>query len=258
VLSTIFRKRLFSGCSKKGAALSNGATEGSKMKFDPGTLYIVATPIGNLEDITHRALRILSEVDGVLAEDTRHTWPLLHHFGIQKKMISYFEHTSERKTEDLVRQLKEGSTFALVSDAGTPCLSDPGARLVGEARRQGVTVVPIPGPSAAMAALMVAGLPTEPFHFWGFLSPSRGKRRKVYDHVLNLKGTHCFYESPHKILKHIEEWKEEFPDFYCLVAKELTKKFETTWSGTVADVAKQLKTTEIRGEFTVLFSKESF
>lgn len=223
-----------------------------------GTLYIVATPIGNLEDITQRALRILGEVDAVLAEDTRHTWPLLQHFGIQKKVISYFEHSSDRKTDTILNQLKSGANLALVSDAGTPGLSDPGARLVGEARRLGIEVVPIPGASAALSALMIAGLPTEPFHFWGFLSPSRGKRRKVYDQVLTLKGTHCFYESPHKILKHVEEWKETFPEFYCLVAKELTKKFETTWSGTVVNVAEQLKTADMRGEFTVLISKETF
>lgn len=223
-----------------------------------GTLYIVATPIGNLEDITQRALRVLGEVDAVLAEDTRHTWPLLQHFGIQKKVISYFEHSSDRKTDNILHQLKSGANLALVSDAGTPGLSDPGARLVAEVRRLGIEVVPIPGASAALSALMIAGLPTEPFHFWGFLSPSRGKRRKVYDQVLNLKGTHCFYESPHKILKHVEEWKEAFPEFYCLVAKELTKKFETTWSGTVVNVAEQLKTADMRGEFTVLISKETF
>lgn len=221
-----------------------------------GTLYIVATPIGNLEDITLRALRVFKEVDLILAEDTRRTQPLLQHYGISKKTISYFEYSKDRKTEKIIDWLNEGQNIALVTDGGTPGLSDPGARLAAAAWKEGISVVPVPGASAVVAALSVAGLPTEPLHFWGFLSPKNSKRKRVYDRVLELDGCHCFYESPHKILKRMEEWKEYFPDFWFLIAKEISKKFETFWRGKLETVMPEFAASEIRGEYTVLLSRE--
>ena len=221
-----------------------------------GVLYIVATPIGNLEDITLRALRILKEADAIIAEDTRRTLPLLTHYGIQKKLISYFEYSKQNKAEYILSLLEEGQNMALVSDAGTPTLADPGARLVSMAHQRGILVVPIPGPAAMLAALSVAGFPTDPFHFWGFLSPSGGKRRKVYALMASLEGAHCFYESPHKILKRIEEWRGPFKDYFLFVGREITKKFETILVGTFEEVSDGLLKEEPRGEYTILFSKE--
>lgn len=221
-----------------------------------GTLYIVATPIGNLEDITLRALRILKEADGVVAEDTRRTLPLLTHYGIQKKLISYFEYSKQNKAEHILKLLEDGENLALVSDAGTPTLADPGARLISQAHQRGIPVVPVPGPSAMLAALSASGFPTDPFHFWGFLSPSGGKRRKAYALMASLDGSHCFYESPHKILKRLEEWKIAFKDYFIFVGREITKKFETIHVGSVEDVATTLLQEEPRGEYTVIISKE--
>lgn len=223
-----------------------------------GTLYIVATPIGNLEDITLRALRILKEVDGVLAEDTRRTRPLLSHFGISKPVTSYFEYSSESKTEHLVARLENGENLALVTDAGTPAISDPGARLIAMAWSRGVTVVPVPGPSAVIAALSSCGFPTDPFHFWGFLSPAANKRRRVYEQMKALPGVHGFYESPHKFLKHLQEWTGHFAGYYILVAREVTKLHETLTRGLIEDVAAALKDVEPRGEYTIILSEESF
>ncbi|MDO8518867.1 MAG: 16S rRNA (cytidine(1402)-2'-O)-methyltransferase [Deltaproteobacteria bacterium] len=223
----------------------------------PGTLYIVATPIGNLEDITLRALRILKEVDAIIAEDTRRTLPLLTHFGIQKKLISYFEYSKQNKAEQILHLLEEGQNLALVSDAGTPTVADPGARLVSAAHKLGIPVVPVPGPSAVFAALSVAGLPTDPFHFWGFLSPSSGKRKKVYALMATLTGSHCFYESPHKILKRVEEWCDYFKDYFIFVGREMTKKFETIHRGPIEEVASVLRGEEPRGEYTVILSRET-
>ena len=221
----------------------------------PGILYIVATPIGNLEDITLRALRILKEVDAIITEDTRRSRGLLSHFGIQKKLISYFEYSKQKKAEAIVEHLTAGENLALITDAGTPGISDPGARLVALARSRGIDVVPIPGPSAMTAALSVCGFPTDPFHFWGFLPPSNNKRRKIYAAMAGEEGTHCFYESPHKILKRLDEWAVYFSDFTVFVGREMTKKFETILWGKFSEVAEQLRQTEARGEYTVVLSR---
>ncbi|MBI4411353.1 MAG: 16S rRNA (cytidine(1402)-2'-O)-methyltransferase [Deltaproteobacteria bacterium] len=223
----------------------------------PGILYIVATPIGNLEDITLRALRILKEVDAIITEDTRHSRGLLSHFGIQKKLVSYFEYSKQKKAEAIVGHLEAGENLALITDAGTPGISDPGARLVALARSRGIDVVPIPGPSAVTAAISVCGFPTDPFHFWGFLPPSNNKRRKIYEKMAAIEGTHSFYESPHKILKRVDEWAAYFSDFYILVGRELTKKFETIHWGPFSEVCEQLKSTEARGEYTIVLSRRT-
>lgn len=229
-----------------------------RRSYMSGTLYIVATPIGNLEDITLRALRILKEVQAVVAEDTRRTRQLLSHFQISNELISYFEYSKQRRADYLIERLKNGDNLALVSDAGTPTLSDPGARLVAQAHEEGIPVIPVPGPSAFLSAVSVAGYPTDPLHFWGFLSPSRSKRKKVYRKIMESDGLHCFYESPHKIVRNTEEWKEHLPGTYFFVAREITKKFEEFTRGTVDDVAAQIAAAEPRGEYTILVAKEEF
>ncbi|MBX7148164.1 16S rRNA (cytidine(1402)-2'-O)-methyltransferase [bacterium] len=223
------------------------------------TLYIVSTPIGNLSDITFRAVETLKTVDAILAEDTRHTRPLLNHYGIQKELISYFEYSKSNKEDYILRRLEAGESMALVSDAGTPTLSDPGARLVAAALEKGIEVVPIPGVSALITALSVAGLPTEPLHFWGFLSPKPSKRKRVYDKVLSLEeGIHCFYETTHKIEKRLVEWNEYFKDYHFCVGREMTKKFESFYYGTLETIIPQIKGDQTKGEFVVLLSKEKF
>lgn len=223
-----------------------------------GTLYIVATPIGNLEDMTLRALRLLKEVDGVIAEDTRRTRQLLTHFNIHQNCDSYFEYSKKSKAPAILSRLKNGENLALVSDAGTPVLSDPGARLVNLAHEAGIPVVPVPGPSALLAALSVCGYPTEPLHFWGFLSPSRSKRKKVYRNIMDIKGIHVLYESPHKIVFHFNEWEAYFADYYFFVGREMTKKFEEFFRGSYGPVFEDLKKSEARGEYTVVLSREIF
>lgn len=223
-----------------------------------GILYVVATPIGNLEDITLRAISTLKLVDAVVAEDTRHSKKLLSHLGISKNLISYFEYSSHYKAEAIVEKLIQGFNLALISDAGTPTLSDPGARLVALSRKNNISVIPIPGPSALLAALSVSGLPTEPLHFWGFLSPKPSKRKRVYQQILTLEGVHGFYESCHKIEKRLEEWKEYLNGYFIFIGKELTKKFEQTWVGPMEQVYEDFKLSEVRGEYTVLVSQKSF
>lgn len=220
-----------------------------------GTLYIVATPLGNLEDITLRAIRILKEeVDTVLAEDTRRTRPLLNHLGVKKKVISYFEYSKGKKDDEIIRRLLDGENYALVTDAGTPGLSDPGSKLVCRARAEGIDVFPIPGPTALGCALSVSGLPTEPLHFWGFLPMTGSKRKKIYARILELEGAHCFYMSPHKLLKYMEEWAEFFGDYYVFVGKEMTKKFETYFFGPYTKVMEEIREHHLGGEYTVLLS----
>src|SRR5215831_6979256 len=169
-----------------------------------GVLYVVATPIGNLEDITYRAVRILKEADLIACEDTRQTRKLLDHYGIQKPTISYHEHNEAERTEELTARLRDGTTIALVSDAGVPLVSDPGYRLVRAAVEAGIAVVPVPGASAAMAALAAAGLPTDAFHFAGFLPPRPGQRAKALEALADEQATLIFYEAPHRILETLE------------------------------------------------------
>ncbi len=222
-----------------------------------GTLYIVATPLGNLEDITLRAIRVLKECDVVVAEDTRRTRPLLSHFGIEgKEVISFFEHSHSGRRQHIINFLLGGQNLALVSDAGTPTLSDPGAKLVAACYENGITVIPVPGPSALMTALSVAGFPTDPLHFWGFLSPSPQKRRKVYRQIVEMDGVHSFYVSPHKLVRHLEEWKECFADWNFFVGREMTKKFEEYVRGSCSQIEEHFKKVEPRGEYTVLLVKE--
>ncbi|MDD5716145.1 MAG: 16S rRNA (cytidine(1402)-2'-O)-methyltransferase [Patescibacteria group bacterium] len=223
------------------------------------TLYIVATPIGNLEDMTQRALRVLGAVDVILCEDTRHTLQLLNHFNIKKPLQSYHQHSNEEKTEAIFGLLRQGKSLALVSDSGTPTISDPGGRLVRRVREEfgdGVTISPIPGASALTAAASVAGLPTDEFLFLGFLPHKKG-RNKLFDEVAACKRTVIFYESPYRIKKAMEQLQERCaPDRQVVVCRELTKKFETLYAGTLSDVAQKILGEEPRGEYVVVIGKK--
>src|SRR3954467_8390019 len=190
------------------------------------TLYLVATPIGNLEDITLRALRTLKECDVVAAEDTRRTGLLLKHFQISKPMLSYFQFNEAKRSEEIIDRLRRGEKVALVTDAGSPGISDPGERVVRAAVAAGFRVEAVPGPCALVAALTASGLPTEEFHFVGFLPVKSGQRRKKLEALRGVPGTLAFYESPYRIDKLLGELNELFPTAHVVLARELTKKFE--------------------------------
>src|SRR5437899_11768251 len=191
----------------------------------PGTLYLVATPIGNLEDITLRALRTLKECDLVAAEDTRRTEQLLRHFGISKPMVSYFQFNEARRSEEILARLGRGEKIALVTDAGSPGISDPGERVVKAAIKAGYRVESVPGPSAVVAALTASGLPTGEFHFIGFLPHKSGQRRRKLGVLKGLEGTLVLYESPFRVEKLLVELTETMPGCQAVLAREITKKF---------------------------------
>lgn len=217
-----------------------------------GTLYIVATPIGNLEDITFRALRILKEVDLIAAEDTRHTRKLLTHFDIHTSLTSFFQGNENNKADWLLEQLQEGKNIALVSDAGTPCISDPGFPLVRAAVEAGVRVVPIPGPSAVMAALCAAGLPTDRFTFVGFLPDKPGKREKVLQEVSVYEHTLIFYVSKWKVGGVLEDCLKVLGNRKAVVARELTKSFEEFERTDLQALITKYADKEAKGEFVLL------
>jgi 16S rRNA (cytidine1402-2'-O)-methyltransferase len=217
-----------------------------------GTLYIVATPIGNLEDITLRAIRVLKEVALIAAEDTRHTRHLLDRYQIETQLTSYHDHNKEEKAPVLVERMLEGKSVALVSDAGTPGISDPGYFLINLAIGQKIPVVPIPGATAAVAALSVSGLPTDRFIFEGFLPAKRMARRKRLQELAKEERTIIFYEAPHKIIKTIEDMLEVFGDRRAVITRELTKIHEETIRGTLSDILKHVQEGTIKGEFTII------
>jgi 16S rRNA (cytidine1402-2'-O)-methyltransferase len=218
----------------------------------PGTLYVVATPIGNLEDITLRALRVLKEVGLVACEDTRRTRTLLTHFGIHVPVTSYFEHNKLAKGPAILKTLREGKSVALVTDAGTPGISDPGFLLVREAREAGIPVVPVPGPSAVVAALSAAGIPADSFVFGGFLPVKPGKRIHRLEALRDLEMTLVCYESPHRILAALEAIGHVFGQVEIVVARELTKQFEEIVRGTPAALRERFAAGTVRGEFTLV------
>jgi 16S rRNA (cytidine1402-2'-O)-methyltransferase len=217
-----------------------------------GTLYIVSTPIGNLEDITLRAIRVLKEADLIAAEDTRHTRHLLDRYEIMTPLTSYHDHNKEEKAPVLVARLLEGKSVALVSDAGTPGISDPGYFLINLAVDQKVPVVPIPGATAAIAALSISGLPTDSFVFEGFLPAKHGARLKRLQKLATEERTIIFYEAPHKMVKTIEDMIEVFGDRRAVMTRELTKIHEETIRGTLFDILKRLNEGTLKGEFTVI------
>jgi 16S rRNA (cytidine1402-2'-O)-methyltransferase len=221
-----------------------------------GILYIVATPIGNLEDITLRAVRILKEVSRIACEDTRHTRHLLDRYGIDKPLVSYHEHNERERTLQMIEWLRSGEDLALVSDAGTPLISDPGYRLVDAAVREGFRVVPVPGPAAFVAALSASGLPTEAFYFGGFLPAKTGARRRAMDAVAELDCVLIFYEAPHRLVETLEAMAEAFGDRTVVVGRELTKVHEEIVRGGAADLARDFRSREAaRGEITILIGK---
>ena len=204
----------------------------------PGRLYVVSTPIGNLEDITYRAVRILKEVDWIACEDTRTTGYLLHHYGISTGTISYHDHNEAQRAAELFTRLRNGETGAIVSDAGTPLLSDPGYRIVRAAVQTGIKVEALPGPSAMLAALVVSGLPTDQFHFGGFLPAKQGQRTRLFEAVADEQATLIFYEAPHRILESLADIAAVFRHREIVVARELTKLHEEVLRGSAAEILK--------------------
>lgn len=221
----------------------------------PSTLYLVATPIGNLEDITLRAVRTLKECDLIAAEDTRRTGVLLKHFGISKPMVSYFQFNEAKRSEQIIERLRRGEKIALVTDAGSPGISDPGERVVKVTIAAGFRVEPVPGASALVAALTASGLPTDEFHFVGFLPHKSGQRRKKLESLAQISGTLVLYESPYRIEKLLGELKEIFSERLVVLGRELTKKFEEFLRGNPAELLEQLEKRSIKGEFVVMVAE---
>ena len=217
-----------------------------------GTLYVVATPIGNLEDVSARALRILREVHVIASEDTRHTRLLLQRYGITTPQVSYHEHNEQTRAQELLRRLQEGTSVALVSDAGTPVLSDPGFTLVRQAVAAGVPIVPVPGASAITAALSVAGLPTDRFVFLGFLPRKAGERRRALVDIARIPWTLVMFEAPHRVVRTLRDLGGVLGDRQVAVMRELTKKFEEIVRGTVSEVADRMAQPPPRGELTLV------
>ena len=237
--------------TQNGGSSERGTTIGGP------SLYLVATPIGNLEDITLRALRVLKEVDLIACEDTRQTLKLLSHYGIKTRLVSYHEHNEMTKAAELVVDLEGGAKIALVTDAGMPGISDPGFRLIALAIRHHVPVVPIPGASAFLAALVASGLPTDSFRFSGFLPAKSGQRRKLLESVKDSPRTQVFYEAPHRLLETLSDVSEILgEDRHVVVAREVTKIHEEFLRGRAGEILGQLKARgDVKGEITLLIAK---
>ncbi|HEX7233518.1 MAG TPA: 16S rRNA (cytidine(1402)-2'-O)-methyltransferase [Candidatus Binatia bacterium] len=215
-------------------------------------LYIVPTPIGNLEDMTFRAVRVLKEVDLIAAEDTRHSRILLNHYGIRTPVTSYHEHNERSKARELVERLRQGTSVALLSDAGTPMISDPGYRLIVEAIRAGVQVIPLPGPSALTAALTAAGLPTDRFAFEGFLPAKKSQRRSALEALRNDTRTLIFYETPHRLNETLADMAEIFGDRDLAIGREISKVHEEFLRGPLRELIAKLTQENVRGEITLI------
>ena len=219
-----------------------------------GILYLVSTPIGNLEDITLRALRILKEVDLVVCEDTRQTKKLLDYYKINKPLESFFEHNEEVKIGRVIKLIESGQNLALVSDGGTPMISDPGYRLVKSVIGRGVVIVPIPGPSAVITSLCASGFPTDRFHFVGFLPAKEGKRKNFLVALNSFSGTIIAFESPIRLLFTLTNLKEIFGDVPVCIAREMTKIHEEFFRGKVSEAIESFKQRPVKGEVTLIFS----
>ena len=223
-----------------------------------GTLFVVATPIGNLGDITYRAVQILNQVNLIACEDTRHTHKLLQHYGINTKTISYHEHNEQQRTHELLERILNGADVALVSDAGTPTISDPGFRIVQAAALSGVTVIPIPGPSAVITALTVAGLPTDEFLFVGFLPSKATARRNKLKQLVSIEATLIFYEAPHRLAATLKDAASILGDRLAVVARELTKLHEQLRRGQLSELAQHYESEETpRGEIVLLVDRNA-
>ncbi len=217
-----------------------------------GHLYLVATPIGNLEDMSVRALRILKEADVIAAEDTRNTKKLCNYFDIETPLVSYHEHNIDAGGEKLLSFLRQGKTVALVSDAGLPCISDPGADIVSKAIAEGIAVVPIPGANAAISALIASGLTPQPFFFYGFLNRGKKERRQQLEQLKKRQETILFYEAPHRLKETLKDMELILGNRRIVLARELTKKFEEFLRGTISEAVEWSQTEEIRGEFCIV------
>lgn len=215
-------------------------------------LYLVATPIGNLEDMTVRALRILKEVDVIAAEDTRNTKKLCNYFEIDTPLVSYHEHNLEAGGEKLLTYLRDGKSVALVSDAGLPCISDPGADIVEKALKEEFAVVPVPGANAALTALIASGLIPQPFYFFGFLNRNKKERRLQLEKLAKREETILFYEAPHRLKEALKDLQLILGNRRIVLARELTKKFEEFLRGTIEEAIEWVESNEVRGEFVVV------
>jgi 16S rRNA (cytidine1402-2'-O)-methyltransferase len=220
----------------------------------PGTLYLVATPIGNLKDITHRAVEVLGSVDLIACEDTRHTRKLLNHLGISTRTVSYHQHNETTRAAELAAKLSEGGSIAVVSDAGTPGISDPGAQIVAAAIGVGATVVPVPGPAAFVSAVTASGLPADEFYFAGFLPSKKADRVKKLMSLAQLPATIVFYEAPHRILKTLADAVEALGDRDAAVARELTKLHEEFVRGSLSELVKHFSAEPPRGEMVLVIA----
>jgi 16S rRNA (cytidine1402-2'-O)-methyltransferase len=221
-----------------------------------GTLYVVATPIGNLEDLTHRAARVLGEVGLIACEDTRHTRKLLNHYGIKTKTVSYHEHNERKRAGELLELIKSGTDVAIVSDAGTPGISDPGFRIVRMALAEGLQVVPLPGAAALISALVASGLPSDEFFFGGFLPARSGQRRARLAELASIPSTLIFYEAPHRIAESLRDAREILGEREAVVARELTKLHEEVLRGRLSELAAQFsKEEKARGELVLLIDR---
>ena len=218
-------------------------------KNDKGILYLVATPIGNLKDITYRAIEILKSVDIIYAEDTRNSIVLLNHYDIKTRLETYHEFNQETKTETVINNLKDGLNVAIISDAGLPVISDPGFKIVQEARAQGIACSTIPGASAGISALVASGIAPMPYTFYGFLDSKKTKRIKELDDLKYIKHTLIFYEAPHRIYESLADMLDVFGDRYVVLARELTKTFEEYIRGNISEV---LKEENIKGEIVLI------
>jgi 16S rRNA (cytidine1402-2'-O)-methyltransferase len=216
-----------------------------------GTLYIVSTPIGNLEDISIRAVRVLSYVDFIAAEDTRKTKILLDHYKIRKPMLSYFSYNEVRRTPELISKLKSGASIGLVSDAGTPGISDPAYLIIHAAIKEQIPVVAVPGPAAFLPALIASGLPTDRFVFIGFLPSKKGRKTKL-EELCSLKETVILYESPYRLMRTLTDLKGYFGNRNISISRELTKKFEETIQGRITDMIEHFSIHSPRGEFVLI------
>lgn len=219
-----------------------------------GTLYIVSTPIGNLEDMTYRAVRILGEVDLIAAEDTRHSLKLLNHYGISKPLTSYFDHNKQLKGARILDTLRQGKSVALISDAGTPCISDPGYQLVRDALSEQIRVIPIPGCCAAVTALSASGLPSDSFTFAGFPPSRQGKRRSFLTGLATLPGTLILYEAPHRLENALADIRDIMGDRTVVVARELSKIYEEFIRGSASEVLEEVTQGRARGEVVILIA----
>jgi len=230
----------------------------SASQLPPG-LYVVATPIGNLGDISSRAIQVLKDCDLIACEDTRTSRKLLDRFDIQKQLISYHDHNEKQQAEHLVDKIREGARIALISDAGTPCISDPGFRVVRACRKAGVDAIPLPGPNAAIVALSVSGLPTDRFLFMGFLPPKSAARKRTFEEYKNFQHSMVYFESSHRIDKFMKELLAVLgPDRWVCVAREITKLHETILTAPLAELLPSLEQRSSKGEFVVVVAPATY